>query len=81
MIPIERIDAFVYDESPLPETTIPASSEIEVAIGKECAVLIPDGACIQMGIGSQTLRNAHRDVLQRTNGTDEGWCWTGRRSR
>lgn len=52
VIPIEKIDSFVYDESPLPETTIPASSEIEVAIGKECAALIPDGACIQMGIGS-----------------------------
>lgn len=52
VIPIEKIGAFVYDESPLPETKIPESTEIEVAIGKECAALIPDGACIQMGIGS-----------------------------
>lgn len=52
VIPIERIHAFVYDESPLGETHIPESTVIEVTIGKECAALIPDGACIQMGIGS-----------------------------
>lgn len=52
VIPIEKISAFVYDDTPLVETKIPASTEIELAIGKECAALIPDGACIQMGIGS-----------------------------
>ena len=52
VIPIEKVQAFVYDETPLVETHIPESTEIEVAIGKECAALIPDGACIQMGIGS-----------------------------
>lgn len=52
VIPIEKIDSFVYDETPLVETLIPKSTDIEIAIGKECAALIPDGACIQMGIGS-----------------------------
>jgi acyl-CoA hydrolase len=52
VIPINKINAFVYDETPLVETHVPDSTEIEVAIGKECAALIPDGACIQMGIGS-----------------------------
>lgn len=62
VIPIGKINAFVYDDTPLVETKIPESTEIEVAIGKECAALIPDGACIQMGIGS--IPNAIAAQLQ-----------------
>ena len=52
VIPIERIDAFVFDHSPLLETYTPRPSEMEMSIGRDCAALIPDGACLQMGIGS-----------------------------
>ena len=52
VIPIERIDAFVYSDRPLVETHIKDSTEVEKRIGEKCAALIPDGSCIQMGIGS-----------------------------
>lgn len=52
VIPLDRIDAFVYSERPLIETHIQTPSEVDGRIGEMCATLIPDGACIQMGIGT-----------------------------
>lgn len=48
----EKFDYYVYDESPLIEGHFGEPDETENIIGKICAELIPDGACIQMGIGS-----------------------------
>jgi len=52
LIPAERIDLFVEHDTPLEEAEFSAPSPIETAIGKNCAALIEDGACLQMGIGA-----------------------------
>lgn len=52
LIPMDMIDIFVEDDSPLEPSHFSEPNEIEIAIGKHCANLIEDGACLQMGIGA-----------------------------
>ena len=52
MIPMSMIDIFVEDNTPLRPAHFSQPNEQEVAIGKYCAELIEDGACLQMGIGA-----------------------------
>jgi acyl-CoA hydrolase len=52
MIPLSMIDIFVEDNSPLEPAHFSEPNEVEIAIGKHCAALIEDGACLQMGIGA-----------------------------
>jgi len=52
MIPMSEIDLFVQDDTPLEEAHFSVPDEIEIMIGKKCAELIEDGACLQMGIGA-----------------------------
>lgn len=67
MIPMEWIDIFVEGNTALEPSHFSRPDEIETAIGKNCAELIEDGACLQMGIGA--IPNAvlaqlgnHRDL-------------------
>ncbi|PID90230.1 MAG: 4-hydroxybutyrate CoA-transferase [Bacteroidetes bacterium] len=68
MIPLSRIDRFVEHDEPLEESGYGAPNENEMKIGKYCAELIDDGACLQMGIGS--IPNAV--LAQLTNHKDLG---------
>ena len=52
LIPMSMIDIFVEDDTPLKPAHFSEPNEIETAIGKNCAALIEDGACLQMGIGA-----------------------------
>ena len=52
MIPMDMIDMFVEDDTPLVPGHFTQPDEIETAIGKNCAELIEDGSCLQMGIGA-----------------------------
>lgn len=52
LIPMNMIDIFVEDNTPLHPAHFSEPDEIEVAIGKHCAELVEDGACLQMGIGA-----------------------------
>ncbi|MBQ4183888.1 MAG: acetyl-CoA hydrolase/transferase family protein [Bacteroidales bacterium] len=52
LIPLERFTALVRDERPLITKSYVAPSETDHLIGAHCAELVPDGACLQMGIGS-----------------------------
>ena len=52
MIPMDMIDIFVEDDTPLVPGHFSQPDEIETAIGKHCAELIDDGSCLQMGIGA-----------------------------
>ena len=52
LIPLERFTALVKDDSPLITKTYSEPSAIDQQIGLHCAELIPDGACLQMGIGA-----------------------------
>lgn len=51
-VPLSMIDIFVEDDAPLMEGHFTEPNEIECAIGRNCAALIDDGACLQMGIGA-----------------------------
>lgn len=51
MININDIDIFVEDNSELQTGSMNPLSETEIAIGKNVAALVEDGACLQMGIG------------------------------
>ncbi len=51
-IHLSDIDVFVEDDQPLEEAHFTAPDDIETAIGKNCAALVEDGACLQMGIGA-----------------------------
>lgn len=51
MMPLTAFDVFCEDNSPLIEHHNAPLSEMDIAIGKNVAELIPDGACLQMGIG------------------------------
>ncbi|MGE4586156.1 MAG: acetyl-CoA hydrolase/transferase family protein [Mangrovibacterium sp.] len=51
MISVNDIDIFVEDNIPLYAHNMGELSELEVAIGKNVAGLVEDGACLQMGIG------------------------------
>ncbi len=52
MIPVSMIDYFVEDNSPLYSHPAAQLNDTDVAIGKNVAELIDDGACLQMGIGA-----------------------------
>lgn len=52
LIPIERFTALVRDDRPLFTKDYVEPTETDIAIGRNCAELVPDGACLQMGIGS-----------------------------
>ncbi len=51
VIPMGDIDYFVEDDSQLFAHEMGELSDIDIAIGKNAAALIEDGACLQMGIG------------------------------
>lgn len=48
---ISEFDYFVEYDEPLPEVPAPPITDVEMQIGKNCASLINDGDCVQLGIG------------------------------
>ena len=52
LVPIERFTELVKADTPLITKEYSQPSETDQAIGSHCAELVPDGACLQMGIGA-----------------------------
>ena len=52
LVPLSAFDHLVYDETPLITKDYVNSSEVDLRIGKNCSELVPNGACLQMGIGA-----------------------------
>lgn len=52
LVHLSQFDYLVRDDRPLFAKPYMEPSETECAIGRHCADLVPDGACIQMGIGA-----------------------------
>ena len=52
LVPLSRFDYLVYDQTPLFTKDYAAPSETDRRIGRFCSELVPDGACLQMGIGA-----------------------------
>lgn len=66
-IHVSRLDQIVEVDYPLPQAPQGGSTEKHLKVGEHIAEMIPDGATLQMGIGSipdAVLRNlgAHRDL-------------------
>ncbi len=49
---VDEITAFIETSYPLREIPVPVIGDTEMKIGKFVSELIPDGACLQLGIGS-----------------------------
>jgi acyl-CoA hydrolase len=49
---VDRFDALVKDDTPLFTKDYVEPTAIDRLIGRNCSELVPDGACLQMGIGS-----------------------------
>lgn len=52
LIPLDSFDYFVSDDTPLFTKEYTEPTQTDILIGKNCAELVSDGACLQMGIGS-----------------------------
>jgi 4-hydroxybutyrate CoA-transferase len=52
LIDVTELDRFVHSDDPILELSPPTIGEVEKAIGLHIAGLIPDGACLQLGIGA-----------------------------
>ncbi|MCA9923078.1 MAG: acetyl-CoA hydrolase/transferase family protein [Anaerolineales bacterium] len=66
-IHVSRLNHIVETDYPIPEAPQGGSSEVHLRIGAHIAEMIPDGATLQMGIGSipdAVLKNlgSHRDL-------------------
>lgn len=48
---VSEFDYFVEIDEPLPEVPSVQLNDVEIQIGKNCAALVKDGDCIQLGIG------------------------------
>ena len=52
LIPVEKFTYLVQDDAPLVTAGFVEPTDIEKKIGKNCAALVEDGDCLQMGIGA-----------------------------
>lgn len=52
LISIDSFDYLVSDDTPLFTKEYTEPTDTDILIGKNCAELVTDGACLQMGIGS-----------------------------
>ena len=52
LVHVSRFAALVACDDPIPEPERPPLSDLELAIGRNVAELVPDGACLQLGIGT-----------------------------
>ena len=52
LLSVDQFDYLVQDDTPLVTAVFAEPTPTEVLIGKNCAALVEDGDCIQMGIGA-----------------------------
>lgn len=52
LISLDKFDYLVQDDAPLVTANFAEPTPTEVLIGKNCAALVEDGDCLQMGIGA-----------------------------
>lgn len=52
LIPLSKFDYLVSDDTPLVTANFAEPTPTEQLIGKNCAALVEDGDCLQMGIGA-----------------------------
>lgn len=52
LVSLDQFDFLVEDDTPLITAKLSEPTETEIMIGRNCASLVEDGDCLQMGIGS-----------------------------
>lgn len=52
LLPLDAFDYLVRDNTPLVTAAFVEPTPLEMEIGRNCAGLVEDGACLQMGIGA-----------------------------
>lgn len=52
LVSLDKFDYLVQDDSPLVTAAFAEPTPTEVLIGRNCAALVEDGDCLQMGIGA-----------------------------
>lgn len=52
LVSLDAFDYLVKDDTPLVTAAFAEPSPVEMVIGRNCAALVEDGDCIQMGIGA-----------------------------
>ena len=67
LVPLDAFDFFVQDDTPLVTKEYSEPTPLDIQIGKNCASLVEDGACLQMGIGAlpnalATQLTGHKDL-------------------
>lgn len=67
LIPVGAFDFLVKDDTPLFTKAYTEPTPTDLMIGRHCAALVQDGACLQMGIGSlpnalATQLDGHKDL-------------------
>ena len=77
LIPVDTFDFLVKDDTPLFTKAYTEPSATDIMIGRHCAALVQDGACLQMGIGSlpnalATQLNGHKDLGIHTEMSADG---------
>lgn len=74
-----RFAALVACDEPLPQPDRPTQGDVEEAIGRNVAGLVPDGACLQLGIGAVpdavlSALSGHRRLGVHTEMFSDGVC-------
>lgn len=54
IVPLSKFTFLVEDDRPLVETPSFEPTPVQVRIGQQCAALIEDGSCLQVGVGGLT---------------------------
>ena len=65
IVPVEKVDYLIPADYPVPVIPDAPSSDKDRVIGRAIAELVPDGACIQLGIGG--IPNAVAEFLKEKN--------------
>ena len=65
IVPVEKVDYLISADYPVPVIPDAPSSDKDRVIGRAIAELVPDGACIQLGIGG--IPNAVAEFLKEKN--------------
>ena len=83
-IHLSRLTALVETDYPIPEAPQGGSSDLHLKVGQNIAAMIPNGATLQMGIGSipdavlQNLTN-HKDLGSIPSSSPMAWSrWWSR---
>ena len=77
LVHVDELDAVVRVDEPIGEAPIPEMTDVEIAIGRNVAELVEDGATLQMGIGAipnavLAALGSHRDLGVHTEMFSDG---------